>query len=122
MNRIELRGVHFRPAVFEPTFQKHARTSCGGCQIHVLDRRQFRAVETGVALLGAFRAAGPSRFEWRNPPYEYEPEKWPIDILAGSSALREQIDAGVASHEIARSWGPAVETFNALREQFLLYR
>src|SRR5216110_2752348 len=38
MNRRDLPGVLFRPVVFEPTFQKHARESCGGCQIHVTDR------------------------------------------------------------------------------------
>src|SRR5678809_1538823 len=38
MNRLELPGVYFRPAVFEPTFQKHAKQPCGGCQIHVTDR------------------------------------------------------------------------------------
>src|SRR6185436_15327628 len=37
MNARRLPGVHFRPAVFEPTFQKHAKKTCGGCQIHVLD-------------------------------------------------------------------------------------
>ena len=41
MNRAGLPGVRFRPAVFEPTFQKHARTACGGCQMHVLDRQAF---------------------------------------------------------------------------------
>ena len=39
MNGSGCRGVHFRPAVFEPTFHKHAGTSCGGCQIHVLGSR-----------------------------------------------------------------------------------
>ena len=57
MNRAGLPGVLFRPAVFEPTFQKHAKTTCAGCQIHVLDRQAFRPVETGVALIAAFRAA-----------------------------------------------------------------
>src|SRR5262249_42616415 len=37
MNRLELGGVFFRPVVFEPTFHKHARQACGGCQIHVLN-------------------------------------------------------------------------------------
>jgi uncharacterized protein YbbC (DUF1343 family) len=32
MNARRLPGVHFRPAVFEPTFQKHAKTTCGGCR------------------------------------------------------------------------------------------
>jgi uncharacterized protein YbbC (DUF1343 family) len=121
MNQIGLPGAHFRPAVFEPTFHKHAKTTCGGCQIHVLDRTVFRAVETGVALLGAFRAAGPGQFAWRNPPYEYEHDKWPIDILAGSSALREQIDAGVPSREIARAWEDDVRAFGTLRTKFLAY-
>ena len=41
LNELDLPGVHFRPAVFEPTFQKHAKQTCGGCQIHVTDRRGF---------------------------------------------------------------------------------
>lgn len=121
MNRLDLPGVRFRPALFEPTFHKHAKTSCGGCQVHVLDRGTFRAVETGVALVGAFRASDTGRFEWREPPYEYEHEKLPIDILAGSSELREQIDAGLPAREIARSWKAAVAKFDKLRKRFLLY-
>jgi uncharacterized protein YbbC (DUF1343 family) len=121
LNRLDLAGVHFRPAVIEPTFHKHARTSCGGCQIHVRDRRTFNPVEAGVALLAAFRAADPDRFAWRDPPYEYEHDKLPIDILAGSSELREQIEAGVSAREIARSWEPAVAAFKKLRGPYLLY-
>ena len=93
MNRGGLPGALFRPAVFEPTFHKHARQACGGCQIHVVDRRTFRPVETAVALLAAFRAGGPDRFAWRDPPYEYEHERRPIDVLAGSPQLREQIES-----------------------------
>jgi len=121
MNRAGLPGVRFRPAVFEPTFQKHSRTACGGCQLHVTDRAAFRSVETGVALIAAFRAADPDRFKWRDPPYEYEAHKMPIDILAGSSELREQIDGGVSAREIARSWEPSVGVFGKTRERFLLY-
>ena len=121
MNALDMAGVRFRPAVFEPTFHKHARTGCGGCQIHVLDRETFRPVEAGVALVAAFRAADPDRFRWRDPPYEYERTLLPIDILAGSSELREQIEAGVSAREIARSWEPATSDFVALRARFLLY-
>ena len=121
MNQLGMRGVHFRPAVFEPTFHKHARTSCGGCQIHVVDRDTFRPVEAGVALLGAFRRAKPDAFAWRDPPYEYEHDKPPIDILAGSADLRNQLDAGISAREIARSWEKPVDAFLKIRERFLLY-
>src|SRR6185295_6668217 len=37
LNRRQMAGVVFRPVVFEPTFHKHAKQPCGGCQIHVVD-------------------------------------------------------------------------------------
>jgi uncharacterized protein YbbC (DUF1343 family) len=121
LNDLQLPGVIFRPVVFEPTFHKHARQSCGGCQIHVTNRKTFRPVLTGAALVAAFRAEDPAAFRWREPPYEYEPVKMPFDILAGSSELREQIEAGVDIGEIARSWQPAIAEFQRLREPCLLY-
>ena len=121
MNALGLAGVHFRPAVFEPTFQKHARQSCGGCQIHVTDRRSFRPVLAGVALAGMFRRTNPSTFAWRQPPYEYEHDKMPIDILAGSDVLRRQIEADVPAADIAASWREDEEAFRKLRAPYLLY-
>jgi uncharacterized protein YbbC (DUF1343 family) len=121
MNNLALPGVYFRPAVFEPTFQKHAKTACGGCQIHVTDRAAFRPVLTGAALLHQFRRFDPVKFAWRQPPYEYEHDKLPIDILAGSSTLREQIESGVAPKDIAHSWRDDEAAFRKARQKFLLY-
>lgn len=121
MNRLAIPGVFFRPVLFEPTFHKHARQSCGGCQIHVTDRMSYPAVHAGVALVEAFRAASPDRFAWRDPPYEYEHEKLPFDILAGSAATRGQIEAGMPAAEIARSWEPDVARFLETRRRFLMY-
>jgi uncharacterized protein YbbC (DUF1343 family) len=80
----------------------------------------FQPVLAGVALTAAFRTCGDA-FAWRQPPYEYEHEKLPIDILAGSSELREQIEAGVDATDIARSWEAGVAQFEKLRSRFLLY-
>ena len=121
MNGLGLAGVYFRPAVFEPTFQKHAKLTCGGCQIHVTDRNQFRPVLTGVALIAMFYQTNRVEFAWRQPPYEYEPEKMPIDILSGSTTLREQIEAGVSALDIASSWRQDEEDFRKVRESCLLY-
>jgi len=121
MNALGLPGVHFRPAMFEPTFQKHAGQTCGGCQIHVTDRSLFRPVLVGVALIGMFHRADPSRFAWRQPPYEYEHERMPIDILAGSDTLRGQIEADVPASEIAAGWRADEDAFRKLRAGFLLY-
>ena len=121
LNDRGLPGVHFRPAVFEPTFQKHAKQPCGGCQVHVTDRRAFKPVLTGVALIEAFRRALPDFAIWRQPPYEYEHEKLPIDILAGSDALRTQIESGRSGEEIAAAWRADEEAFRKARAPYLLY-
>jgi uncharacterized protein YbbC (DUF1343 family) len=121
MNAVGLRGVHFRPAIFEPTFQKHARTTCSGCQMHVTARTEFKSVAAGVSLLRECYALGPRQFAWRPPPYEYEHDKMPIDILAGSTALRQQIDSQVPLEEIVESWAPGEATFEATRKPYLLY-
>jgi uncharacterized protein YbbC (DUF1343 family) len=121
MNALGLPGIICRPAVFEPTFQKHAKQPCGGCQVHVLDRDALRPVLTGVALIDMFRRFDPAQYAWRQPPYEYEHEKMPFDILAGSDELRHQIEAGTPLAEIAESWRDDERTFEKQRKPYLLY-
>jgi uncharacterized protein YbbC (DUF1343 family) len=121
MMALGLPGVYFRPAVFEPTFHKHAKQPCGGCQIHVLDRDAFRPVLTGVALIDTFRRFNPAKFAWRQPPYEYEHDKVPFDIMSGSDELRRQIEGEVPLAEIAESWREHEKAFENLRQPYLIY-
>jgi uncharacterized protein YbbC (DUF1343 family) len=121
MNALGLPGAFFRPAMFEPTFQKHAKQACGGCQIHVTDRRTFKPVLTGAALISMFHRAAPAQPLWRQPPYEYEHEKLPIDILAGSAQFRQQIETGTSAARMAESWRADEDAFRALRAPYLLY-
>jgi uncharacterized protein YbbC (DUF1343 family) len=122
MNARGLPGVYFRPVFFEPTFHKHAKQTCGGCQIHVRDRRAFRPVRTAVELMAEFRRQEPSRFAWREPPYEYEHEKQPIDVLYGSDRLRAALDSGSGVDTILASWTADEEAFRRTRDKYLLYR
>jgi uncharacterized protein YbbC (DUF1343 family) len=121
MNARQLPGVHFRAVFFEPTFQKHAKQTCGGCQIHVLDRRRFRPVRTAVELIDEFRKQAPTQFAWREPPYEYEHDKQPIDILSGSDRLRKTVDSGGDIGTFVQSWKADEEAFRQLRQKYLLY-
>ena len=120
MNARDLPGVHFRPAFFEPTFQKHAKKTCGGCQLHVLDRRAFKPYRTSVELIDELYRQAPSQFAWREPPYEYEHEKMPIDILYGSDQLRSAI-AEDQIPALIDGWSRDEDRFRRLREPFLLY-
>jgi uncharacterized protein YbbC (DUF1343 family) len=78
-----LPGVYFREAAFEPGFQKYAGLICRGAQMHVTDRQVFRPLRTALEILRTIRDLYPQDFAWKQPPYEYEHEKLPVEILCG---------------------------------------
>ncbi len=121
LNALGLPGVFFRPTVFQPTFQKHAGRSCGGVQVHVLDRAGFAPVKAGVAVVKVAYEMDRDAFRWKQPPYEYVVDRNPFDVIAGTSALREAIEAGTSLEEIAGSWRADEEAFRGQRRRFLLY-
>jgi len=121
LEALELPGVHFRPTAFQPTFQKHAGRTCGGVQIHVLDRERFRPVRTGLAVVHTAYQMYTRDFRWKEPPYEYVFDKNPFDVIAGTDALRAAIEKGTAVDEIERSWQAGLAAFARRRERHLLY-
>jgi uncharacterized protein YbbC (DUF1343 family) len=85
----ELAGIAVRPIWFVPTFDKWQGRRCGGVALHVTNAKAVRSVTVTLHLLAAIRSRYPKDFTWLPPPYEYEREKMPIDILFGSARLRE---------------------------------
>lgn len=83
LNQRQLLGFHFRPAWFQPTFHKFAGQICGGAQLHVTDRDRFRPWQTAIEIIRTIRRLYPDSFEWKQPPYEYEYERLPIEVLLG---------------------------------------
>jgi uncharacterized protein YbbC (DUF1343 family) len=116
-----LPGVRFRAAYFLPTFQKHAQKACGGVQLHVTDREEFRPVITGIAILKAILELYPEDFSWKEPPYEYEFEKLPFDVIAGTDSLRRQLIEGASLEALHEGWREGLERFMEARGKYLLY-
>ena len=122
LNKFKLPGVLFRPLYFQPTFQKHAGEVCGGAQIHLLDRSKYRSFKTGVAVLKAVNELYPRRPLWKSPPYEYETEKMPVDILAGTDRLRISIEKGDALDHMESWWRVGCAAFDkTVRKKYLIY-
>jgi uncharacterized protein YbbC (DUF1343 family) len=121
LHALNLPGIYFRPAVFVPTFQKHAGKACGGVQIHVTNRATFKPAITGIAIVKTAFDMYPADFRWKDPPYEYEYDRNPFDLIAGTDKVREAIEQGMSLKGIEQSWEPALAEFNRLRARFLLY-
>lgn len=121
LDKLGLPGVEFRSTYFQPTFQKHARVTCGGVQIHMTDRDALLPVITGVAVMKLIFDLYPDDFLWKQTAYEYVFDKNPIDVVAGTDKLRKQLEAGETVEAIQASWREGEEGFKTLREKYLLY-
>ena len=122
LNALTMPGVFFRSCAFQPTFQKHAGVTCGGVQIHVLDRDAFEPWIAGIAMAKLAHDMYPNEFRWKIPPYEYVYDKNPFDVISGTAKIREAFEQGIELEVIRESTEKPLEEFKALREQFLLYR
>jgi uncharacterized protein YbbC (DUF1343 family) len=121
LERNELPGLALRPCTIEPTFQKHARKSCGAVQLHVTDRVAFDSYRTGLAVLVAVKKLWPDQFAWRTEPYEFRADVPAIDMLTGIPAVREAIDAGRDLESVATLALTGADRYRSGRNAALLY-
>jgi uncharacterized protein YbbC (DUF1343 family) len=114
-------GVEFRQTYFQPTFQKHAKVTCGGLQLHVTDSAAFTPVIVGIAMIKTAYDLYPDKFKWKQDAYEYEFDKNPFDVVSGTDKIRKAIEAGGTIEEIEGSWAKGLADFVKARRAVLLY-
>jgi uncharacterized protein YbbC (DUF1343 family) len=121
LSKTALPGCVLRPLVFEPTSGKWAGHACAGFHIHVTEPRCFLSYRLSLALLEAFLHLYPHDFTWKQPPYEYEYEKLPIDLIIGDQRVREALEQSANIVEIERSWQEELTAFDERRQAVFLY-
>jgi uncharacterized protein YbbC (DUF1343 family) len=124
LNALDVRaldGVVLRPVCFEPTFDKWRGEVCYGFQVHVTEPGRVKPYRLGLAVLKAFLEVHADRFQWLPPPYEYEYEKKPIDILLGDGFLRERLQKGAELPEVEAGWQGELEAYRDRRQAGLMY-
>jgi uncharacterized protein YbbC (DUF1343 family) len=117
----ELPGSKLRPLCFKPLWGKHGGSACMGFQLHVTDRSVFPPVKVALAIIRAILKTHPDDFRWKEPPYEFEEKKQPIDILIGNSTIRTMIEKGDSMSAIEKACESGMKSFLETREQYLLY-
>src|SRR5207237_5377740 len=96
------------------------KVCCGG-QCHGTQRRACEPLITGIAIVKTAYDMYRDDFRWKDPPYEYEYDRNPFDLISGTSKVREAIERGDDLASIQASWETPLAEFQALRERFLLY-
>lgn len=121
LEKRKLPGCRFQKTSFTPQFDKWHRELCSGLQIQVTDPRAYRPFYTTLLIIQEAMQAWPDQFSFLPPPYEYEFEKLPIDIIIGDEEIRKGLEKGRDLDEMEAGWQEELEGFLAKRKQNLLY-
>ena len=121
LEKTNLPGCYLRSIVFEPTSGKWAQKSCNGFQIHVTDAQRFQPYRTSLALFQASIILYPDNFQYKRPPYEYEYERLPMDLIIGDRKIRIRLEAGESVEVLENDWQPGLQQFDKLRANYFLY-
>ena len=94
---------------------------CNGFQIHVTDCEQFRPYRMSLALLQAIQILYPEQFAYKKPPYEYEFERLPMDLIIGDRRIREALEQGVPIQELEHGWQEELKAYQQRSRAVFLY-
>ncbi len=117
----DLPGCFLRPLIFEPTSGKWAGQACVGFHLLVTDAPAFLPYRTSLALLQAVFQLYPDDFRYKEPPYEYEFERLPMDLILGDRGVRQGLEAGRPLAELEIGWREGLESFAGIRQRYFLY-
>ncbi len=121
LKEYEIEGINLMPINFLPTFNKHSGIGCGGFFIGITNRKTFNSWRLGVLLLSEFYNLLGDSFTWKNAPYEYEYKKLPIDIINGTSTVREWIEKNGDFKQLKKIEDDNIEQFMQKRSDILIY-
>ena len=121
-----MKGCTLRLCQFVIPFDKHRGGMCSGIQIHTDNRyyrhHEFKPYRLGALMLKAIRLAMPEYTLWRDFEYEYETDRLAIDLLNGSTYLREWVeDQSAFISNLDDHLNKDEVKWKAIREPFLLY-
>ena len=90
--------------------------------IHVLNPHIYQPYFTSIVLLRAVMEIHQGDFEWKQPPYEYEYKKKPIDMIMGDSSLRHDLETEAPLSLIKEKLQADLKSFVRWRRPYLIYK
>jgi uncharacterized protein YbbC (DUF1343 family) len=122
LNSRHVGGCAFRAHDFIPTFHKFYGELCFGMQVHVTDMSLFKPVETALEIFDAIiETSVPDSLRFKMPPYEYELNLMPFDILSGDSIMRDVLVARKSLRIEKERWSHEIDEFKKEFRQIAFY-
>ncbi|MCP5106815.1 MAG: DUF1343 domain-containing protein [bacterium] len=121
LETLQLSDVTFVPVFFKPEFSKFCGEVCNGLLVCPGDIIAFQSFEVYYEIIRLVRNNYPDQFKWKEPPYEFEYERLPIDMICGSSLIRESIEKNLPFDEIEPVIRDGINSYTQTANDFLLY-
>ena len=116
-----IKGAFLRPVNFEPTSGKWQGNVCKGFQIHITSTDEFKPYFSSLILIQLIIKHHKDEFKFNPPPYEYEFEKMPIDLILGSKTLRKKITCLEDLTVLSDQWQEELDNFKSIARKYHLY-
>ncbi len=116
-----IKGACLRPVNFEPTSGKWQSKVCKGFQIHITSIEEFKPYFSSLILMQLIIKHHTDEFNFTGPPYEYELEKMPIDLILGSKSLRKKLTSLEDLTLLSDQWSTELATFKSISGKYYLY-
>jgi uncharacterized protein YbbC (DUF1343 family)/CubicO group peptidase (beta-lactamase class C family) len=111
LNMRHIAGVRFIPIAFTPTSSVYANQPCGGINMIVTNRLNLDSTELGIELAAALHKLYPNDFQMDR-----------MAKLVSNQQTMDDLNAGVDPRFISSKWNEALETFQPVREKYLIYK
>lgn len=113
------KGLIYRGYSFQPTFGKWQGEVCRGLQLIVTEPNLVCSFTLAIGIIKSFIDLYPNQFQYKEPPYEYEYAKNPMNIILGSL---EGVEYLHKSKIVDPFWKKGHEDFLNKSQDILVYK
>lgn len=110
LNRRNIPGVRFRPAIFTPESGLYKGEQCEGAEIEITDRGAVRSMRMGLEISASLQVLYAENFSVEK-----------ILTLMGNVATIEKLKTRVSPADIISGWAVDLVAFGRVRSKYLLY-
>jgi uncharacterized protein YbbC (DUF1343 family) len=121
LKTLKLTGVVFVPVFFKPEFSKYSGQVCQGIQVIPQNRIEFKGFQVYYEILRLIVDRYPRQFSWNPPPYEFEYQRLPIDMICGTDFIRKSLEANMPFEAIKADINSGIRDYQDQAANFLLY-
>ena len=117
LNALEVPGIYFRPTRYKPFYAMSSGEMCAGVQLMRLGEGCAPFTAT-IALMTTLRDMYPEKKLFD----KVKADRWAMfDKVCGTDQIRLKVRAGESLEEILAWWKKDLDTYIAMREEYLLY-